>query len=516
VNIFRFKGLVKFFCLVTILSVLSCQTDSDVKPTITNATLATIAISNLTSTNALSGGTISEDGGGPITARGVVWGTSSSPTVSLTTKTSDGTGAGIFSSTLTSLSPSTTYFVRAYAVNRAGTAYGNEISFTTPDLLESVLKIDATEYALLSGTEAWLFIVDNAGSILETKQLLGGEILNFTAATNSDSITLVKVSHYEPDHVDILMYGGIKRGTTLKFAFADGSIPQMPAFTGNASIKVNNYPTIGNNPLVIASPDVNYRETPNAGLVNASFPIYGDKTSILLSAFRNDGVPVYKLIEEVSANQVVEADFSSFSTYPFTIQVPEEDNLNYLLSGYDSAWEYYGTAFSSHQWFNGSASPAVMGYLPGYSGYYTVVKSVLPVDHYVAVSYTKRGTIPDASKLELPSFAYSIINASVKSPQFSIDRGYDYMHATWGYSPVGSTQVFCHIYTPPNFHPKLTTLPSEILAKYPQLDLDKLIFASCDFTEYLNGYTYEQTIIDFLKYHFHIETLEYRLYEFTP
>lgn len=93
--------------------------------------LTTTAISNIGQTTSVSGGTISSDGGGAITARGVVWGTSQNPTVTLSTKTIDGSGTGAFSSNITGLTANTQYYVRAYATNGVGTAYGNELTFTT-------------------------------------------------------------------------------------------------------------------------------------------------------------------------------------------------------------------------------------------------------------------------------------------------------------------------------------------------------------------------------------------------
>ena len=94
-------------------------------------TLTTTAISAISSTSAASGGSISSDGGSSVTARGVCWNTSSGATISLSTKTVDGTGTGSFTSNLSGLSASTTYYVRAYATNSIGTAYGSEIIFTT-------------------------------------------------------------------------------------------------------------------------------------------------------------------------------------------------------------------------------------------------------------------------------------------------------------------------------------------------------------------------------------------------
>ena len=90
--------------------------------------VATTAISSITYTTAISGGTISSDGGAAVTARGVVWSTVENPTVDLSTKSSDGTGSGSFVSSLTGLESGTTYYLRAYATNSAGTAYGNQLS----------------------------------------------------------------------------------------------------------------------------------------------------------------------------------------------------------------------------------------------------------------------------------------------------------------------------------------------------------------------------------------------------
>ena len=95
--------------------------------------LATNQINNVTATSAISGGEITTDGGAAITERGVVWSTSHSPTIALSTKTNDGSGTGSFASAMTELNVTTTYYVRAYATNSFGTVYGTEVSFTTLD-----------------------------------------------------------------------------------------------------------------------------------------------------------------------------------------------------------------------------------------------------------------------------------------------------------------------------------------------------------------------------------------------
>jgi len=94
------------------------------------ATVSTAAASLISTTTATSGGTISSNGGGAITASGVVWSTNQNPTIA-DFKTSENATTGSYTSNLTNLLPATTYYVRSYATNSAGTSYGNEISFTT-------------------------------------------------------------------------------------------------------------------------------------------------------------------------------------------------------------------------------------------------------------------------------------------------------------------------------------------------------------------------------------------------
>jgi len=91
--------------------------------------LTTDSVSAITFFSAHCGGKIILDGG-TITARGICWSTTSTPTIA-NNKTSEGSGSANFSSVLSDLTFNTTYYVRAYATNSAGTGYGNIVSFNS-------------------------------------------------------------------------------------------------------------------------------------------------------------------------------------------------------------------------------------------------------------------------------------------------------------------------------------------------------------------------------------------------
>jgi uncharacterized protein (TIGR02145 family) len=141
---------------ITVISIflnLGCKKD---EPAILPA-LSTLEVTDITGNSAKCGGSITDDGGREITARGIVWSTSENPTsVQHIGITLDGEGLGIFSSNLTGLIPNTTYFVRSYAINSSGTGYGQPQTFTagsTPVANFTCSPTTATEGQILQFTD---------------------------------------------------------------------------------------------------------------------------------------------------------------------------------------------------------------------------------------------------------------------------------------------------------------------------------------------------------------------------
>jgi len=106
--------------------------------------ITTLTVSHVTSTSATCGGNVTWDGGATVTARGVCWNSTGSPTLS-DPHTSDGPGSGSFSSALNGLIDGGQYHVRAYATNSVGTAYGQEVVFVAVDPPPPLLAFPGAE-----------------------------------------------------------------------------------------------------------------------------------------------------------------------------------------------------------------------------------------------------------------------------------------------------------------------------------------------------------------------------------
>ncbi|MCP4113245.1 MAG: hypothetical protein GY749_48240, partial [Desulfobacteraceae bacterium] len=136
----------------------SFGSDKSFKTKTDNPKVETGSAGNVTATEASCSGNVVSDGGAPVTARGVCWSVYENPTIE-DAYTADGSGTGNFTSSITGLTPDTTYYVRAYASNIEKTGYGNQVTFKTDPVVPSVTT-------------------EKASSVSKTGALSGGNVVS--------------------------------------------------------------------------------------------------------------------------------------------------------------------------------------------------------------------------------------------------------------------------------------------------------------------------------------------------
>ena len=138
------------------------------KPTIVLPSVSTAEITQITNNSAVAGGNVTSDGNASVTERGVCIATVSNPTTA-NTKITAGSGTGSFTCNLTGLQANTTYYVRAYAINSKGTAYGEQVSFTTNRavVLPSVITSTITQITETSAVAGGNVTSDGGASVTE-------------------------------------------------------------------------------------------------------------------------------------------------------------------------------------------------------------------------------------------------------------------------------------------------------------------------------------------------------------
>ena len=137
--------------------------------TINNPTVTTNNVSSITNNTATCGGNVTSDGGATVTARGVCWSTSQNPTLeNCLNHTTNGSGTGSFTSQITGLTQGTTYYVRAYATNSAGTGYGAQKTFTTNSVnLPTVTTNNVTNVTQNTAVCGGNVTNDGGGTVIE-------------------------------------------------------------------------------------------------------------------------------------------------------------------------------------------------------------------------------------------------------------------------------------------------------------------------------------------------------------
>ncbi|MFM2290549.1 MAG: hypothetical protein RIS29_362, partial [Bacteroidota bacterium] len=273
-------------------------------------TVTTTAASSITSSTASSGGNVTADGGSTITSRGVCWSTSSNPTTS-NSKTTDAGTTGSYTSSLTSLTAGTTYYIRAYAINDAGTSYGPEVSFTTTSATPTVtVSASLSSFTTVYGTASAAQSFTVSGSNLST------------------NITLTAPADYE-----ISLSSGSGYGSSLVLSQSGGSVSSTAIYARLRTGTGMNVGTYNSEVITVASTGATTGNvTCNGTITTKSLTITG------ISGVNKvyDGTTLATLSGTAAYSGLVNGDAFSVSGSPTATFASKNvaDNISVTVSGY--------------------------------------------------------------------------------------------------------------------------------------------------------------------------------------
>ena len=197
------KIITEYYLAILIIIIGTILTECK-KEKATLPILITAAVSNITWSTATSGGNVTDIGGATISASGVCWSTLINSTIT-NSKTTDGTGIGAYMSSITGLTPVTTFYLRAYATKSVGTAYGSEISFATSSTSTSVTDINGNVYnTIIIGNQVWM------QQNLKTTKYSNGDLIGTTVYASFD---LDKSNEIKPKYQWV--YNGMESNVAL-------------------------------------------------------------------------------------------------------------------------------------------------------------------------------------------------------------------------------------------------------------------------------------------------------------
>ncbi|SDJ14589.1 major paralogous domain-containing protein [Flavobacterium noncentrifugens] len=182
---------------------VSCASEENLPTaTVKLAVVVTSNVFDVKSDGAVVNANVSEESTAPVTNRGVCWSTATEPTVGSNAKSDGENGGGSFSETITGLVPNTNYYVRAFAENKAGVSYGNQIAFKTHLVTPPVTDIDGNVYETIQiGSQLWM-----KENLKTTRYCNGDEIPNVTG-NNWFSLTSGAWRYYDNRSENNAVYG---------------------------------------------------------------------------------------------------------------------------------------------------------------------------------------------------------------------------------------------------------------------------------------------------------------------
>lgn len=355
-----------------------------------------------------------------------------------------------------------------------------------------------------TSSDDWIFITDESGNILDSKQFESGQPITLTTSkvlpTKRINVTILHNSKSKTFETNSLnSYLGIPLNQS--WVYGKATPFSFPNSVGTATLQVNNF--------VDPFPSISLRDhffiSSNEGNVGNSFSLASNTLSIPLTLFKQpnriyantfrNNVPVYLDLNNITNANFITVDFGiDFKPLDHVFDLDFTGSLlfvggimgiNNVSSGLDP---YYLPGFT-HSYINSSTGVGSikLGYNNGFDLYRT---SVTFFTKDFGKSYMKFGSAPSA--IPFLNYTNSVASKDYRNFAVSLTGSYQMRSSQWSVNLTASTVWM--INSPADGQQILPSFPPEILSKYPSLNLQSLSYDGSNFFVYLDGYTYEDYI----------------------
>jgi hypothetical protein len=349
---------------------------------------------------------------------------------------------------------------------------------------QNILTVEVDALYGIAG-DTWIFATDENGELLDAKPYAAGQTVSLSTSKRSDKINVTFFRYNKGDFgtdISFNTWVGVATGTTLHFV-----APAVPSGDPNpqsvdATIKVSNYAS--NTAMLGISYGEGYALSGSllSGNLEIDLSFYDAPADILLYGWRSD-VPVYNWAMATKANDVVQRDFNTdFTPYPHQVKLNFEGKNLATVSGYDAKKSRMISLMDTY-WLSPSDHPTI-GYLDGYDFYQLWVMNSKPNG---STNYYQKGAI-DFS-FEIPTYTFSLTNSDMQNFSFNFSHAYTYRSINWQYTN-GTEYTWWTVNAASGQSVKGLSIPPEIAAKYPQLDMNKFTYSYISFNENLKGPSY--------------------------
>ncbi len=358
---------------------------------------------------------------------------------------------------------------------------------TTPTTLLTFKQ----ESGLRPGTsEFWIFVTDESGNELATRQYTNGETFTLTTTKSVPSKIVVNTFAYSVSssgfiNFDIFTYLAVPVGQSWIYG-KQAATQSGPSKVGTAAVSILNTPSNLENFSLTANGQVLQQSLSTAsGLLSTQASLFANPTPKAIVSYYSFGQPRILELTNLTPGGFFIFDFQQSKAMDNTIQVSTTGASSFQsiiwASNSSSAREF----LLNNGLINNPGTTATVGYMNGYTNYETLAATFMTNGDK---TYYKLGSAP--SSIPLLNYTLSTSSTDVKNFKFTVSGNYHVRQSYWG-KGITNGYIRWMVTSPSTAEQKNLDIPQEIKSKYSSYDFASMPYASSSFYVYLDGSTYE-------------------------